>query len=74
MRFSSNAVAQVVEELDKILALNNLLISLKNHPDAVRFSPGVGPVSLLGMNTNNVLAYVAVMFVLTFQIMICCIL
>ncbi|KAF3454828.1 hypothetical protein FNV43_RR05276 [Rhamnella rubrinervis] len=43
-----NAVAQVVEELNKILALNNLLISLKNHPDADHFSPGVGPLSLIG--------------------------
>lgn len=41
-------VKQVVEELDKGLALNNLLISLKNHPEADRFAPGVGPVSLLG--------------------------
>ncbi|XP_050368674.1 protein TIC110, chloroplastic [Argentina anserina] len=41
-------VTKVVEELDKVLALNNLLISLKNQPDAVRFAPGVGPISLLG--------------------------
>ena len=44
----SQGIKQVVEELDKILAFNNLLISLKNHPDADRCAPGVGPVSLLG--------------------------
>ncbi|KAH7542798.1 hypothetical protein FEM48_Zijuj02G0113100 [Ziziphus jujuba var. spinosa] len=43
-----NVVAQAVEELDKILALNDILITLKNHPDAGHFSPGVGPVSILG--------------------------
>lgn len=48
IKLSSGAVAQVVEELDKVLALNSLLISLKNQPDAVRFAPGVGPISLLG--------------------------
>lgn len=41
-------VIEVVEELDKILEFNSLLISLKNHADANRFAPGVGPVSLLG--------------------------
>ncbi|XAR58858.1 hypothetical protein NMG60_11014424 [Bertholletia excelsa] len=40
--------SQVIEEIDKILVFNNLLISLKNHPDASRFARGVGPVSLLG--------------------------
>ncbi|XP_052194994.1 protein TIC110, chloroplastic [Diospyros lotus] len=39
--------SHVIEELDKILAFNNLLISLKNHPDAGQFAPGVGPISLL---------------------------
>lgn len=39
---------QVVEELNKALAFNNLLISLKNHPDAGRFACGVGPISLMG--------------------------
>ncbi|RAL43348.1 unnamed protein product [Cuscuta campestris] len=38
----------VIEELDKILAFENLLISLKNHSDAGRFARGVGPVSLSG--------------------------
>lgn len=41
-------VKQAVEELDKILAFNNLLISLSNHPDADSFARGVGPVSLVG--------------------------
>ncbi|KAJ0075872.1 hypothetical protein Patl1_35086 [Pistacia atlantica] len=41
-------VAQVVEELDKVLSFNNLLISLKEHPDADRFARGIGPVSLIG--------------------------
>ncbi|CAI8596921.1 unnamed protein product [Vicia faba] len=41
-------VTRVVEELDKILAFNNLLTSLKNHADVDRFARGVGPVSLHG--------------------------
>lgn len=41
-------VIEVVEELDKLLEFNSLLISLKNHPDANRFAPGVGPISLMG--------------------------
>ncbi|XP_075519708.1 LOW QUALITY PROTEIN: protein TIC110, chloroplastic-like [Primulina tabacum] len=39
---------RVIDELDKILAFNNLLISLKSHPDSSRFARGVGPVSLVG--------------------------
>ncbi|CAI9776508.1 unnamed protein product [Fraxinus pennsylvanica] len=39
---------RVMVEIDKILAFNNLLISLKSHPDASRFARGVGPVSLIG--------------------------
>ncbi|KAM7496381.1 hypothetical protein LguiA_020795 [Lonicera macranthoides] len=38
----------VIEELDKVVAFNNLLISLKNHPDASRFARGLGPISLFG--------------------------
>ncbi|XP_061354304.1 protein TIC110, chloroplastic-like [Gastrolobium bilobum] len=41
-------VSQAVEELDKVLAFNSLLISFKNHPDVVHFACGVGPVSLVG--------------------------
>ncbi|XP_051113246.1 protein TIC110, chloroplastic [Andrographis paniculata] len=39
---------QVIAELDKILAFNNLLISFETHPEASRFARGVGPVSLIG--------------------------
>ncbi|KAL5582894.1 hypothetical protein UlMin_015336 [Ulmus minor] len=45
---ATQGVTKVVEQLDKVLSLNNLLISLKSHPDADRFAPGVGPVSLFG--------------------------
>lgn len=48
LKFLSPGVTQVVEELDKILAFNNLLTSLKNHADVGHFARGVGPVSLLG--------------------------
>ncbi|CAN4128372.1 unnamed protein product [Withania somnifera] len=40
--------ACIIEELNKILSYNSLLISLKNHADASRFAPGIGPVSLVG--------------------------
>ncbi|CAN4115765.1 unnamed protein product [Withania somnifera] len=42
---------RVLEELNKILSYNNLLISLKNHADASRFAPGIGPVSLVEADT-----------------------
>ncbi|KAK9127298.1 hypothetical protein Syun_016095 [Stephania yunnanensis] len=45
---AATGVAQVIEELDKILAFNDRLISLRNHSDAGNFAPGVGAVSLLG--------------------------
>ncbi|KAK4407662.1 protein, chloroplastic [Sesamum angolense] len=48
LKSRSRSVQPVLEELDKILAFNNVLISLKNHPDASRFARGVGPVSLIG--------------------------
>ncbi|EEF44660.1 protein TIC110, chloroplastic [Ricinus communis] len=48
-----NGVKQVVEELDKILAFNSKLISLKNHADAASFARGVGPVSVLGGEYDN---------------------
>ncbi|XP_058747968.1 protein TIC110, chloroplastic [Vicia villosa] len=41
-------VSQVVEELEKVLAFNDLLISFKNHSDTDRLARGVGPVSLVG--------------------------
>lgn len=40
--------AQVIEELDTILAFSNLLMSLSNHPEADKFALGIGPISLLG--------------------------
>lgn len=42
------SVTHVVEELDRILAFNNKLVSLKNHADAGSFARGVGLVSLVG--------------------------
>ncbi|KAL0389113.1 UNVERIFIED_CONTAM: protein, chloroplastic [Sesamum calycinum] len=48
LKSRSRSVQPVLEELNKILAFNNVLISLKNHPDASRFARGVGPVSLIG--------------------------
>nr|O24303.1 RecName: Full=Protein TIC110, chloroplastic; AltName: Full=Chloroplast inner envelope protein, 110 kDa; Short=psIEP110; AltName: Full=IAP100; AltName: Full=Translocon at the inner envelope membrane of chloroplasts 110; Flags: Precursor [Pisum sativum]AAC49399.1 IAP100 [Pisum sativum] len=41
-------VSQVVEEIEKVLAFNDLLISFKNHSDIDRLARGVGPVSLVG--------------------------
>ncbi|XP_027369036.1 protein TIC110, chloroplastic-like isoform X2 [Abrus precatorius] len=41
-------VSQAVQELDRVLAFNNLLISFKNHPDVNHFARGVGPISLVG--------------------------
>ncbi|XP_020093694.1 protein TIC110, chloroplastic [Ananas comosus] len=38
----------VIEELEKVLVLNELLISLSKHAEAAQFAPGVGPISLLG--------------------------
>ncbi|PIN19551.1 hypothetical protein CDL12_07782 [Handroanthus impetiginosus] len=48
LKSRTKAMQPVIEELDKILAFNNRLISLKNHPDASCFPRGVGPVSLIG--------------------------
>ncbi|KAL3653199.1 hypothetical protein CASFOL_002880 [Castilleja foliolosa] len=48
LKSRARAVDHAIEELDKILAFNNLLISLKSHPEASGFAPGVGPVSLIG--------------------------
>ncbi|CAL5358650.1 unnamed protein product [Camellia sinensis] len=45
---SSKTASHVIEELNKMLAFNNLLISLGKHPDASRFARGVGPVNLIG--------------------------
>lgn len=40
--------SSVIQELDKTLEFNNLLISLSIDPNASNFAPGVGPISLLG--------------------------
>ncbi|KAH6766065.1 translocon at the inner envelope membrane of chloroplasts 110 [Perilla frutescens var. hirtella] len=48
LKSRTKTVKPVIEELDKILAFNNKLLSLKNHPDASRFARGVGAVSLIG--------------------------
>ncbi|KZV25772.1 hypothetical protein F511_04833 [Dorcoceras hygrometricum] len=48
LKSRTRAGNRVIEELDKILAFNNLLTSLKSHPDSSRFARGVGPVSLVG--------------------------
>ncbi|KAM7256028.1 hypothetical protein ACFE04_011769 [Oxalis oulophora] len=45
---AARGVTEVVQELDKILAFNDLLVSLKNHQDADSFARGIGPVSLVG--------------------------
>ncbi|CAJ2652764.1 unnamed protein product [Trifolium pratense] len=45
---AATEVSQVVEELNKVLAFNDLLISFKNHSDIDRLARGVGPVSLVG--------------------------
>lgn len=37
----------VVEELETVLQFNDLLTQLSKHPEAGRFPPGVGPVSLI---------------------------
>ncbi|KAH6837073.1 translocon at the inner envelope membrane of chloroplasts 110 [Perilla frutescens var. hirtella] len=48
LKSRNKTVKPVIEELDKILAFNNKLLSLKSHPDASRFARGVGAVSLIG--------------------------
>lgn len=48
LKSRTKAVKPVIEELEKILAFNNKLLSLKNHPDASRFARGVGAISLIG--------------------------
>lgn len=39
---------QVIEELEKVLAFNNLLVSLSKHSEVGQVAPGLGPISLLG--------------------------
>ncbi|KAJ0236048.1 Protein TIC110 [Hirschfeldia incana] len=38
----------VVEELEKVLEFNNLLVSLKSHSEEDQFARGLGPISLIG--------------------------
>ncbi|CAA6660590.1 unnamed protein product [Spirodela intermedia] len=45
---ATRGLGQVIEELEKVLAFNDSLSSLKKHADAAQFAPGVGPISLLG--------------------------
>ncbi|KAK8964807.1 hypothetical protein KSP40_PGU014691 [Platanthera guangdongensis] len=47
-RMQAERASQVVEEIDKVLALTDLLTRLSKHPEANRFVPGIGPISLLG--------------------------
>ncbi|KAF9594954.1 hypothetical protein IFM89_035524 [Coptis chinensis] len=47
-RIRARGPAQVIEELDKILAFSNQLMYLRNHPEASRFAHGLGPINLLG--------------------------
>ncbi|KAL0904165.1 hypothetical protein M5K25_026239 [Dendrobium thyrsiflorum] len=47
-RMQAGRTSQVVEEIEKVLALNDLLSRLSKHPESSRFVPGVGPISLLG--------------------------
>ncbi|WZZ20309.1 hypothetical protein YC2023_121696 [Brassica napus] len=42
------SMSLVVEELEKVLEFNNLLVSLKSHSEAANFARGVGPISLIG--------------------------
>ncbi|PKU78160.1 Protein TIC110, chloroplastic [Dendrobium catenatum] len=47
-RMQAGRTTQVVEEIEKVLALNDLLSRFSKHPESSRFVPGVGPISLLG--------------------------
>ncbi|KAK4763452.1 hypothetical protein SAY87_012890 [Trapa incisa] len=50
---AARGINKVVEELDQILAFNNLLITLKNHADANCFARGIAPVSIIGGEYDN---------------------
>uniref|UniRef100_A0A7N0TG74 Uncharacterized protein n=1 Tax=Kalanchoe fedtschenkoi TaxID=63787 RepID=A0A7N0TG74_KALFE len=39
---------KAIEELNTILSFNNLLVSLRNHPESANLPRGIGPVSLIG--------------------------
>ncbi|KAL6516428.1 hypothetical protein OROGR_019733 [Orobanche gracilis] len=48
LKSRTRAVHHTIEELDEMLTFNNMLMSLKDHPDSSRFARGVGPISLIG--------------------------
>lgn len=52
---SRKSLASVVEELEKVLEFNNLLVSLKSHSEADQFARGVGPISLIGEDAFDLL-------------------
>ncbi|KAF5186744.1 hypothetical protein FRX31_023661 [Thalictrum thalictroides] len=45
---ATRGASQVAEELEKIIAFSNQLMSLSNHSEAGRFALGIGPISVLG--------------------------
>lgn len=47
-RSRTGGPTEVVQELNKLLAFNDMLLSLRNHPDAGNFARGIGPISLVG--------------------------
>ncbi|WOL09830.1 protein TIC 110, chloroplastic [Canna indica] len=49
----TTGIVQVIEELEKVLAFNNLLISLSKHSEIDQLVPGIGPISLLGGEYDN---------------------
>ncbi|KAJ6791978.1 protein TIC110, chloroplastic isoform X2 [Iris pallida] len=52
-RGKTTGTMQVMEELEKVLALNDSLTHLTKLPEAGQFAMGVGPVSLLGGDFDN---------------------
>ncbi|KAH0862016.1 hypothetical protein HID58_079227 [Brassica napus] len=46
-REHKKSMSLVVEELEKVLEFNNLLVSLKSHSEADQFARGLGPISLI---------------------------
>uniref|UniRef100_A0A803LCY1 Chloroplast inner envelope protein n=1 Tax=Chenopodium quinoa TaxID=63459 RepID=A0A803LCY1_CHEQI len=46
-RNRAGGAIEVVNELNRVLAFNDKLISLRNHPDAGNFARGIGPISLV---------------------------
>lgn len=52
-RMQAGRTAHVVEEIEKVLALNDFLTRLSKHTESNRFIPGVGPISLLGGEYDN---------------------